>query len=417
MFRRINAYELGRDRKKDFSLLLLAFALLFLYGTAWHIFFGGWYAADSYVTTLLAFSYLDNGFLRRGLVGTLFSLVCRLIPAAGSAHGAVWFMWGMNIIYFASLLLFIRWIFRRIKDEAVFRGAFFFTLICLAFMIPTACYHQGAFGRADLMQMALCLLQVYLLVEMKYEWLTVPLTAVNVLFHEGYVLMTFCAVLIVLLYRALYTEGKRGKYWVLFALNVAVCGAVAVLSLKGGDYSHAAEHFAASSALAQQLNENGLVHYNLLYMMAGYAPENAPVIDDASFVAAELQELPVFLVFFIPAFLVFGRGLVNLFRKADGKRIGLHIVAVLLGPALIGVEYVKYCDYGRYILWLVFYFFVMLLSFAVMGDEGARKSLSASFGYKNLTGLLIFAVMILYQPLPTCSFTEISYKLSVLLHK
>ena len=416
MIARINAYEPGSNRKKDARLFLLAFALFLAYGIACQI-YKGWYNADSYVTTLLAFSYLDNGFFRRGLIGTIFSIVYRIIPAAKSAHGAVWFMWGMNVIYFASLLLFIRWILRKTADNAVYKGIYFFSLICFAFLIPTACFQGGLLGRADLVQMALCLLQVYLLTEKKCEWLTLPITAVNVLFHEGYVLMTFCTVLIVLLYRALCTEGKRGKYWLLFGLNLAVCGIMSVLSLKGGNKAGTPESFAAASALAGLLNEDGSVHYNLLYMMAGYQPENAPVINDAGFVFMERQELPVFLICFIPAFLVFGRGIVNLFRCANGKRIGLHIAAVLLGPALISVEYMKYCDYGRYIVWLIFYFFVMFLTFSVMDDEGAKSSLRVSFGYKNTSALLIIAVMMLYQPIPTFRFTRISYLLSGLLHR
>ena len=83
MAAQINAYELGENRRKEFFAFLLAFAMFFAYGIAYKI-YSGWYAADSYVTTLLAFSYLDNGFCRRGLVGTIFSIVYRIFPAAKS---------------------------------------------------------------------------------------------------------------------------------------------------------------------------------------------------------------------------------------------------------------------------------------------------------------------------------------------
>ena len=210
MIKRINAYELGKDREKDFRLFLLGFFLLLIYGVVCQLHIG-WYKADSYVTSLLAFSYLKHGFVRRGLVGTLFDLLCRLIPSLMSYRGAVWFMWGVNMIYFTSLLTFVKRLLKKIGEREEYRGAFFFALVCFAFLIPSACVKNGALGRADLLQIVLCLLQIWLLIEMKHEWLTVPLTAVNVMFHEGYVLMTFCAVLIVIIYRALNTEENLAR--------------------------------------------------------------------------------------------------------------------------------------------------------------------------------------------------------------
>ena len=414
MIRAINAYDLGQDKKRDYRLFMLAFFLFLLYGVAIQL-FSGWFLADSYVTTLLAFSYLSHGFFRRGLVGTLFDILCRILPAARSYRGAIWFMWGVNLLYFSALLSFSKCIFGKLREKAVYKGAFFFALVCFAFMIPTVCVRSGALGRADLLQIILCLLQIYLLIEMKLEWLTVPMTAINVMFHEGYVLMTFCAVLIVLLYRALNTEGKRKKYWVLFALHIAVLLAVSVLSLvctRAGS----PEGYEKALASAQSLNAQGNVHWNLLYMMSGYTPENAAIIDDNRFVLEGRRELPFFLVCFIPAFLVFGKAIVNLFKQAGGKKCGTHITAVLLGPVLIGVEYLKYCDYGRYILWLVFYFFVVFLSFAAMNDEGAEGALSKSYAYSNAKAILIIAVMMIYQPLPTCSFTRISRLLKRLVY-
>ena len=414
MIKRINAYELGKDREKDFRLFLLGFFLLLIYGVVCQLHIG-WYKADSYVTSLLAFSYLKHGFVRRGLVGTLFDLLCRLIPSLMSYRGAVWFMWGVNMIYFTSLLTFVKRLLKKIGEREEYRGAFFFALVCFAFLIPSACVKNGALGRADLLQIVLCLLQIWLLIEMKHEWLTVPLTAVNVMFHEGYVLMTFCAVLIVIIYRALNTEGKRGRYWTLFALHIAVLLVMSVLSLLGSR-AGSPEGYNAALRTARTLNEDGSVHWNLLYMMSGYTPEDAVYIDDAWFVAEAKKELPIFLVCFIPAFIIFGKGLVNLFKQAGGKRRGTHLTALLLGPMLIGVEYVKFCDYGRYILWLVFYFFIVFLALAAMDDEGARGSLRSSYGYSNMKVIGVLALMMIYQPLPTCSFTLISRKLKQLFY-
>ena len=106
-----------------------------------------------------------------------------------------------------------------------------------------------------------------------------------------------------------------------------------------------------------------------------------------------------------------------MFREAGKNRIGTHITATLLGPVLIGVEYVLYCDYGRYILWLVFYFFTVLLSFAAMNDKGAEGSLERSYSYTNVKGVLVTALMMIYQPIPTNNFTFISKVIKRLLDK
>ena len=407
MIKAINSYELRKNPKKDYRFLFLAFFLLLLYGASLQLVLG-WYKADSYVSTLLAFSYLKNGFIRRGLAGTLYDLVCRTIPIAYSYRGAVWFMWGINVLYFISLLAFVKWALDKIEEKEVYKGAYFFALLCFTFMIPTVCVRIGALGRADVLQIVLCLFQIYLLIEMRWEWLTIPLTAVNVMFHEGYVLMTFCAVLIVLLFRAINTEEKRKKYCLLLVLNVIVLLASTLLSLLGRMRAGTAEEYATALNTAASINSEGAVHWNLLSMMADFCPENAPIIDDARFVANGRKELPIFLVCFIPAFCIFLKPMVNLFRQDAGKKRLTHITAVLLGPMLIGVEYIKYCDYGRYIFWLVFYFFVVFLSFATMNDEGAKKALGKSYIYTNVKALFILALMMVYQPLPTCSFTLIS---------
>ncbi len=173
MFEKIAKYPLGEDRKRDFQLYLLAFVLILGFGLFFQ-FKAGFFRADCYVTTLLAFSYRKSGFIRRGLVGTIFDLICQIIPSAFSYQGAIWFMWVINIFYFISLLLFIRWIFNRIKDDKVYRGAYWFSMICMTFMVATVCYWGGALGRADIIQITLCVLQIYLIVEEKAVWLTVP---------------------------------------------------------------------------------------------------------------------------------------------------------------------------------------------------------------------------------------------------
>jgi len=403
---KINAYRFGADRKKDGRIILALFLAITLFGILYQLSIG-WYLPYGYVTTLLSFSYLKNGFCRRGLIGTIFDLVSRVFPSIYCYKGAYWFMFGMTVCFLASLLAFTVWALRKIKDSRVYNGAVFFSLVCFTFLIPTTFYNDGAFGRADLMQMILCLLQVYLLVEMKHEWLTVPLTAVNTLFHEGYVLMTFCTVLIVLIYREVNPDGKKKNYWIILGANLIICAVVAVLSLKAGSAGNDETYFAAFEN-AKSLNKSGYVHRNLLAMMVGYYPDSSYLTDDSIYVIEGIKEIPFFIATFIPVFMLFGRGVFHMFKAAKGKKIGLYIAAILLGPALIGVEYAKYCDYGRYIFWLAFYYFVMQLSFAAMDDGAAKEALGSAFAFSNTSMIIILIGMMIYEPLPSCSFTNIS---------
>ena len=190
-------------------------------------------------------------------------------------------------------------------------------------------------------------------------------------------------------------------------------GLVAALSITVGGRNGTAAEYEAALARARSLQIDGAVHYNLVSMMAGYTPQGGSISDDARILEMELIELPIFLVCFLPALFVFGKGIFQLFRQAKGQRVGLHITAVLLGPALIGIQYAKYCDFGRYIMWLVFYFFIMFTVFAVMGDEGAGKSLGTAYGYSNVKAILVILLMMIYQPLPTCRFSHLSSEIAL----
>ncbi len=223
--------------------------------------------------------------------------------------------------------------------------------------------------------------------------------------------MTFSAVLIVLLYRCMHADKQKAKYWIVFVLNLISCAAVAVLSLKITGTGNAKENYELAYQASQTLNETGPwgnIHYNLLYMMSGYKPEGGPVSADAFYHQQGKIELPIFLVCFLPVFYLLLKGYFHLFKESGKENLIIHILSLILGPALIGVEYVKYCDYGRYILWLVYYFFTVFLTFTVMGDDKAGKALEKAYGFENWKALCIVALMMPYQPLPTCNFTHLS---------
>ena len=381
--------------------VLFAFGLA-LWGIACQIMIG-WNTVDSYCTTLLAFSYQKYGFVRRGLLGSIYQLFCSWFPGLLNDKGAFGFMCGMTILYWGALVLFCKQAVNRTVERKNQRCLFFFLLFFMEFLIPTAFFAGGAFGRADLCQMVICLLQIYLIIERRMEWLTIPLTSVNVLFHEGYLCMTFAAVLIILIYRLAKDEGAKRKYLWLLIGNIIAMAIPAVISV-ACSRNGTIEEYEQAYAVAESLNSSGAVHYNLLSTMCGYE-QNVILTDDSIFKSRELLETPVFLVIFLPVLIAYGKFIVGLFRHLQGKKKGVYLWLLLLGPALISVEFIVFCDFGRYVCWLCFYYFASFISLYSMGDEALALTVTQMLDGKKR---YIFLINMIYQPLLTTSYCAVS---------
>ncbi len=90
------------------------------------------------------------------------------------------------------------------------------------FTVPMFASHYN-FGRLDIYCVFLSLLGAMLLIQGKAEWLLIPISALGVMVHQGYVFMFFNIILVLLMYKILSTEGKeRKKYITIFALSLLV---------------------------------------------------------------------------------------------------------------------------------------------------------------------------------------------------
>lgn len=82
------------------------------------------------------------------------------------------------------------------------------------------------FFRVDIFMILVSLLGVLCLMKERAQWLVVPLSALGVMFHQGYVFMYFNLILVLLFYRALSwwkeDRGKARRYSLLFLLSFLV---------------------------------------------------------------------------------------------------------------------------------------------------------------------------------------------------
>lgn len=106
------------------------------------------------------------------------------------------------------------------------------------------------------------------LVKERAQWLVVPLSALGVMFHQGYVFMYFNLILVLLFYRALswWKEDRRKarRYGLLFALSFLV-GSVLFLWFEFFSRSNGAAFFDTIKSEAEKLSYDGIYHSTLLY--------------------------------------------------------------------------------------------------------------------------------------------------------
>ena len=78
-----------------------------------------------------------------------------------------------------------------------------------------------------------------LLAEGKCEWLVVPLSAIGVMFHQGYVFMFFNIPLVLLAYKFLNSDKKgKVKYGTIFTLSFLLGSCVFRIQLRQYGFLH-----------------------------------------------------------------------------------------------------------------------------------------------------------------------------------
>ena len=320
----------------------------------------------SYNTTMLALSY-EYGFTSRSLLGTLYHLLDAVLPLDLIDYRAV-----VATAYVATILfvLFVEYFLYRClrccEGEMVKYGEYLALILSLC-LVSTFSFPYNFF-RVDIFMILVSLLGVLCLVKERAQWLVVPLSALGVMFHQGYVFMYFNLILVLLFYRALswWKEDRRKarRYGLLLALSFLV-GSVLFLWFEFFSRSNGAAFFDTIKSEAEKLSYDGIYHSTLLYhevlgIDLASTEEEFSRVNAVQILMCGIVCLPM---------LVFGvRFFAGLIKKAKGASEKWKYLAVVLGAATILPDFLLKIDYGRWMAAVVVYYVGIVLALLAMKD-------------------------------------------------
>lgn len=345
------------NEKNDRKLLSVFALLSVIIALAYRCLFG-FFNVDSYSTTSYAFSYLKYGLSSRMLLGTVYDLFCKVFPFMYSWQGLFAFMLLLALGFAFTLYKFADYVLCKFNDSGIRRNILCISALAFMWLIPSYIAGQN-FGKTDTFIFIINIIQAYLLIENKHEWFVPLLSLLGVLTHEGYLCMTAPVIIAIQVYKAVKApKDRKLYYWLLFALNLILICAPAVyfvfFKAQGNE-----QMWIDAYNVSAYLNSEGGVHNGYISQRLNYAPGfTKGTSKDALLKANEIKETPIFLILFSPVIYRFIKAIKEYFRI---EKKGLTIVLLLIGPVLIGVEFYIFCDFGRYVTWLIFYYFILYL--------------------------------------------------------
>lgn len=383
----------------QFSFLWVVFALVLflLYYDA---------RIESINTTSLAFSY-EYGFISRGLIGTIFSFVDKLLPIdMYQYHYAYRFSQIGTAIFF--LILFIYVVLCIIKSEKIMINktkyiSLFFSLFAIPMFIT-----EFNLGRYDVYCLTLSLIAAILIICEKAECLVVVFSALGVMIHQGNVFMFLNIILILLLYKAFSYEGKkRTKYFVLFSASLLIAS-VLFLYFEFFSRTNGASYVDQVGYVARLLGDNSAYHKNIIsHEILGLDLSK----NEAIYKKWNLLELIIFVVFTWPYILLIIRFFINVVKRAEATLDKWKYFFVAVGAGTILPSLILKCDFGRWVFVIVAYYSVIILALLAMNDKivsNVLKDMIDKVKHKKLVAVLLFVYPLIFQPLQDvriCDFT------------
>lgn len=351
---------MGRKQMKredyGFFLALLAFLVF-----CWFRYFER--SMEFYNTTLFALSY-RYGFISRGLAGTFWEILDRLLPFSLMSYRAVYvFHIGVTIIFEAVMYLFcVRCYLGTDKKQRKMMCCLISFLVIFAFPMFLS---EEMFGRLDVYLYILVMIGVLCLMKEKQEWLVIPIALVCICIHQGFVFMNANILLVLLLYKAIARPEKCRKYLVLFTVFfIIAAGFFCYFEF----FSHANGTEIADEIItnAKLLSEDGN-SYNETIVRHEILGEDV-FQDELKYHMYNYRDFPVFLVLFSPYLAIGLYFFRNLIRNSRGRDIWKYLI-VFAGAAAVLPQMVLKVDYGRYMFFTLFYYITVIMVMLVMGDE------------------------------------------------
>lgn len=391
-------------RYRQFIGCMLAFALFYYLRYFKHVMTG-------YNTTLFAMSY-EYGFISRGMLGTIWTGLDALLPIDLMTYEAVyWFTWGATWAFQILLISFLGYAIRHV--EASHRHNMYYVAIACAIYFFPMFWSEEMFGRLDVYLYLLSLCGIFLILCEKREWMLLPIGALAMCIHQGFVFTNANLILVPLFYRICTSSGKRRrKYVVLFVLFLLEISAL-FLYFEFFSHGNGSEIYEDVVAAARALSED-CKSYNESILMHEILGQDV-YESEARLHALNRTEFPAFLVLYapyLPIVIHFFRGLfsrdgafvetgvdlgisdeymveeakksekksvVNFLQrsKTEGGYRFAHL-AFLLGALTMLPQYLLKVDFGRYAFTIFTYYILMLMVLILMKDEHVANQLDAT---------------------------------------
>ncbi len=398
----MNSPEKSKKIKEFVIVEILLGALLFLrYYEAWVHRING---------TMMAFSY-KYGFISRGLIGTLYQGLDKILPFDMISYEAcVMYTLVITLIFYGTVLGLFVLCLKKAKEDYIDVMRYimlFFTI----FTVPMFASHYN-FGRLDIYCIFLSIIGAMLLIKGKAEWLLIPISALGVMVHQGYVFMFFNIILVLLLYQILSTEGKdRKKYFAIFALSLIVAS---ILFFWFELFSHANGEgiYEEIVATAKHLCKDGKIHQDVVDKeILGIDLSDREV----EFHRMNAVQFPIFVVLMIPYILLLVRFFKGLISQAAEKIDKAKYLFVAIGAGTILPDLLLKVDFGRWMYAIIAYYCVVLLALFAMGDEHVAKAFAgevARIKKHGFAAVVLLVYPLIFQPLWDVAICSVVAKLA-----
>ncbi|MCR5144576.1 MAG: hypothetical protein K6B67_04640 [Lachnospiraceae bacterium] len=319
---------------------------------------------ENYNTTVLAFTY-KYGFISRGFIGTLYHGLDSILPVDLINYEAVvWVCLVVTIIIYLIFLCFARYTLDKCQESNLTYLETFWAFFMI--MVVSTFSSKRNFGRLDIFMLLFSVLAVWLLLQKKskaLQFMVIPLAAMGVMVHQGYVFMYVSMILVLLIY--LYFTTREKRYLVILGLTLL---AISVLFIWFQFMSHVNGEAIVGDIIdeATLLTRKGKYHDTLIdaEILGVDLGETEWPLHVQNFV-----ELPAFLILISPYIYIAFKFFKGVFEKCENKADKCKYLLVLLGAATTLPLFILKIDYGRWFLAVFVYYLVMLISLVVLEDK------------------------------------------------
>lgn len=400
--------QLSRKKKNFYFMIawgFVGFALFLNYYRAW---------CKDYNTTLLAFSY-KYGFISRGFLGTIYQGIGKVFGIDMFSYvSAMRFMEISTVLFFLIFLIFIMACLKYCSEES-YRYVPYLGLLYTIFTIPTfSC--EFNFGRVDLFMLSMSLIGVILLLCEKMEWLVIPVSALGVMFHQGYVFMFYNVLLALLFYKILSTHGKKQKKYILiFGLSLMLCGAL-FLWFQLFSHGNGEAYLAEIVHNARLVGRNQKIHLDLI---------RAEIVgidlteEEKKYRACNIEDIICFTILMSPYIVTCIQFLRGLLTKAQTAAEKWKYLAVAAGALTMVPDFLLKVDFGRWTYAVISYYMITILSLLAMGDKNTEQQVKRVMDniYGKPWAALFLVYPILFVPFHDVVITETIDRVCILVRQ